>query len=55
MMPKKIGRDLKLGKSLHAEYFADVTVLFSDICGFTEIGARSEPMEIITMLNELYR
>ena len=55
MMPKKIARDLKLGKSLHAEYFADVTVLFSDICGFTEIGARSEPMEIITMLNELYR
>lgn len=55
MMPKKIARDLRLGKPLHAEYFADVTVLFSDICGFTEIGARSEPMEIIKMLNELYR
>lgn len=54
MMPKKIARDLKLGKPLHAEYFADVTVLFSDICGFTEISARSEPMEIIKMLNELY-
>ena len=32
----------------------DVSMLFSDIVGFTSICATATPMQVITMLTELY-
>lgn len=55
MLPKKIANNLKLGQPSPAEHFHQVTIYFSDIVGFTTIGASSEPIEIVTMLNDLYR
>lgn len=37
-----------------ARKFDDVTMLFSDIVGFTAVCAHCTPMQVISMLNELY-
>lgn len=54
MLPRKIANNLKMGRSTPAEHFEEVTIYFSDIIDFTKLGASSEPMEIVNMLNDLY-
>lgn len=55
MLPRKVANALKRGLLSPAEHFEDVSVLFSDIVDFTSICTISEPMEIMAMLNDLYR
>ena len=54
MLPKKIATTLKERGEVSAEYFSEVSVLFSDIVNFTELGSRSSPLQIIDLLNDLY-
>ena len=54
MIYRSIAEHLKNGQSVEAEMFEAVTVYFSDIVGFTAMSLESSPLEIVTLLNDLY-
>lgn len=45
---------LKLGQPVAAKTYEEATIYFSDIVGFTKLSADSTPMEVVTLLNDLY-
>ncbi|MCT7949982.1 MASE1 domain-containing protein [Ancylothrix sp. C2] len=54
ILPEPIADRLKQGSQTIADTFAEVTVLFADIVGFTELSAQSTPSEIVGLLNEIF-
>jgi adenylate cyclase len=54
ILPALIADRLRKGESMIAETFPEVTVLFADIVGFTELSARLGPREIVNMLNDVF-
>jgi class 3 adenylate cyclase len=51
---RAVAQSLVRGEFVHPEYFEMVTVYFSDIVGFTKISATGTPMDVISLLNDLY-
>ncbi|XP_069099203.1 guanylate cyclase soluble subunit alpha-1 [Pleurodeles waltl] len=54
IFPGEVAQQLWQGQVVQAKKFSQVTMLFSDIVGFTAICSQCSPMQVITMLNELY-
>lgn len=54
ILPDKVARELKTTGKTEPERFESVTVLFSDIVGFTEISSRLEPAYLIGELNDIF-
>ncbi|XP_071559242.1 guanylate cyclase 1 soluble subunit alpha 2 [Temnothorax nylanderi] len=54
IFPVDIAKRLWLGETIEAKTYPDVTMLFSDIVGFTSICATTTPMMVINMLQNLY-
>ncbi len=54
VLPESVADDLKRTGKTTPEHFDDVTVLFSDIVGFTKVSATLSPQTLIDELNELF-
>jgi len=55
ILPAPIAERLKTGSSTIADGFAEATVLFSDLVGFTKVSARVTAEELVSRLNELFQ
>jgi len=54
ILPQAIAERLKQDQSIIADTFAEVTVLFADIVGFTQISSQISPSELVSLLNEIF-
>ncbi|MFB2922742.1 adenylate/guanylate cyclase domain-containing protein [Aerosakkonema sp. BLCC-F2] len=54
ILPQPIADRLKQEESTIADNFPEVTVLFADIVGFTKLAARTSPVELVTLLNQIF-
>ena len=54
MLPRKIADDLMNGRPIEPEAFRGVTIFFSDIVGFTTISQSVQPVDVISLLNQMY-
>jgi adenylate cyclase len=54
VLPPAISSRLKDGEETIADGFKEVSVLFADMVGFTELSARMPPADLVSVLNEVF-
>jgi class 3 adenylate cyclase len=55
MLPRVIADRLKHGEQNISDGFAEATVLFADIVGFTKFSSTVSPQKLVAFLNDLFR
>jgi class 3 adenylate cyclase len=54
ILPPSIADRLRGGETVIADRFDEMTVLFADCVGFTELSSRLSPTELVVVLNEVF-
>jgi class 3 adenylate cyclase len=54
ILPASIAERLRAGETTIADRFDDMTVLFADLVGFTDLSSRLEPDEVVRLLNDVF-
>ncbi|CBN57402.1 MULTISPECIES: adenylate/guanylate cyclase domain-containing protein [Kamptonema] len=54
ILPEPIANRLKQHEGIIADDFAEVTVLFADIVGFTPLSASMSPIALVDLLNQIF-
>ena len=54
VLPAPIANRLRGGEQGIADGFAEVTVVFADLVGFTQMSSEMPPAEVVTLLNGLF-
>lgn len=54
ILPQPIAERLKQGQNIIADSFADVTVLFADIVGFTQLANLLSPADLVQLLSDIF-
>jgi adenylate cyclase len=54
VLPHSIALRLKQGEHTIAERFDGVTVLFADVVDFSQFASRTEPEDLVSLLNDLF-
>jgi class 3 adenylate cyclase len=54
ILPSSIADRLKSGEGLIADRFDDMSVLFADIVGFTQMSKNMNPSELVELLNNVF-
>ncbi|MGF1536172.1 MAG: adenylate/guanylate cyclase domain-containing protein [Elainellaceae cyanobacterium] len=54
ILPQAIAEKLKRDNGTIADSFAEATVLFADIVGFTQMASNMPPREVVELLNQIF-
>lgn len=55
ILPEEVARELRAKGDVDARYFEDVTVMFTDFKGFTQLSEQLSPAELVEELNICFR
>jgi adenylate cyclase len=54
ILPETIAQELKENPNCIAQSFPEVTILFADLVGFTQLSQNISPQELIELLNQIF-